>query len=151
MLARRSKGLAMRSWRPGGLGIQQRVLFVLDFTGTCHLDVLGRDEFVEIALVVNGGNGLAKTSGLRSSLSGLVLEGVHNQAIAKKKLFVESSYNVLGFVFNYIGSVNLPNFCICRVVAESVSDTKSWRALIASGRCDDSSCDFSVCSVWTWL
>lgn len=80
----------------GRLGAQERVLFVLDFANVgLHLGLLGGDKLVEVAFVVDGRDGLAEAARLRGAIAGLVLEGVHNQAIAEEELLVKGSYKEL--------------------------------------------------------
>jgi hypothetical protein len=52
--------------------------------------MLASKKVVEVLLVINGGNCLAQTSWLASSLGALDLEGTDNQPVSEQELFVES-------------------------------------------------------------
>lgn len=51
--------------------------------------MLASNKVVEVLLVINGGNCLAQTSRLASSLGALDLEGADNQPVSEQEFLVE--------------------------------------------------------------
>lgn len=117
-----------------------RITLVLDLGITIwNFGCKASNIITEISRVVNGINSFAKTAGLIWVVAGL--ERADIQAIAQKQLLIEGSYRKSKHHVAEELSGFLPNFCICKVNAESHSLIKSSKALTASGlNLDKSSC-----------